>query len=272
MNFNNNLTQRIFSGIIGAAVILGSIYVSVWLFFIVFFIIHWLTLREFYRINCLKDSPYLLFFSIITGLLIHTLSFCIEIGLMESKYYFTVFTLFLVFYVIKLYRKELNPFDKVGTCFLGILYISLPFALFNITALQKGAYNPNFICGVFLLIWSCDTGAFLMGKCFGKHKLFESVSPNKTWEGTVGGGLFSVITGIALGYFFTQYSILQWITMGVIIAISAIYGDLIESLLKRSKQVKDSGRSIPGHGGFLDRFDSFLFAAPILTAFLNLTA
>ena len=171
----NNLSQRIYSGIVGGTFILLSIYLSIWSFFIAFFIIHWFSLREFYRLHpYLKNSnPYLLVFSITTGLFIHILSFLIENQMIKGKYYFIVFTLFLIFYVIKLYRKELNPFDKVGICFLGILYVSVPFALFNIIALHKGVYNPNLICGIFLLVCLQIQGLTLQCKFLGKTKLFR---------------------------------------------------------------------------------------------------
>ncbi len=121
-----------------------------------------------------------------------------------------------------------------------------------------------------LLLWASDSGAYFSGKTFGKHKLFPRISPGKTWEGWFGGTLAAILVGYILSRFFLDLNLPQWLGIAVIVSIFGVLGDLIESLLKRSLQVKDSGTLIPGHGGILDRFDSLVFVVPFVVAFLKL--
>jgi len=118
------------------------------------------------------------------------------------------------------------------------------------------------------MLWANDTGAYLSGRSFGKHKLFERISPNKTWEGFIGGILLAVVIALNLEHYFGALSKWEWVTMAVIIGVFGTLGDLVESMLKRSLGVKDSGNILPGHGGLLDRFDGLLMAAPLVFFFL----
>ena len=122
------------------------------------------------------------------------------------------------------------------------------------------------LAGMFILIWMNDTFAYLSGRFFGKTKLIERISPNKTWEGTIGGVLFTIAAGVAIGLLFDKEQVLFWVISAAIIAPAAGVGDLLESLFKRNMNVKDSGNILPGHGGILDRFDATLFASPFFIA------
>jgi phosphatidate cytidylyltransferase len=153
---------------------------------------------------------------------------------------------------------------------MGIIYVSLPFSLLNISVFFKGTYSYHVIMGTMLILWACDTGAYFSGKAFGRRKLFQRISPKKTWEGSIGGGILAVTVGILFSYIFTDLPMWKWICISVIIVIAGTYGDLVESLFKRSINIKDSGKSIPGHGGFLDRFDSLLLSAPFIAAFIKI--
>ncbi|MDX1911562.1 MAG: phosphatidate cytidylyltransferase, partial [Saprospiraceae bacterium] len=124
-------------------------------------------------------------------------------------------------------------------------------------------YYPNRVLGLLLLVWINDVGAYLLGSRWGSTKLLERISPKKTWEGTIGGALFAVAGGYALSYFIPDYSTRQWLALGLCAALGSNLGDLVESMLKRSVGVKDSGTILPGHGGFLDRFDAFIFTVPL---------
>lgn len=154
---------------------------------------------------------------------------------------------------------------------LGVLYVVLPFALLLRLSMRAGEYDWRWILFPMVMIWANDTGAFVFGSLFGSHKLLERVSPGKTWEGFVGGILVTAGIGILVSRWAPGYG--RWYfggMLGVLISVSSTLGDLVESQLKRSVHVKDSGRFLPGHGGFLDRFDSLLFTAPFVTLYFTL--
>lgn len=173
-------------------------------------------------------------------------------------------------FVAELYRKQERPFLGIAYTFLGVVYVTIPFVFFFAMAFITGTYNHHLPLGFMLILWSNDTGAYLTGKYAGRRKLFERISPAKTWEGLVGGMLFALIASGILASFFPLLHGWQWACMALIIVIFGTFGDLVESQLKRSQKVKDSGTILPGHGGLLDRFDGLLLAVPIVFVFLKL--
>ncbi len=176
--------------------------------------------------------------------------------------------------LIELYNKKEEPFSNIAHTILPLFYVALPFGLLilgnHLFPLHSDNFNSELILGFYFALWSNDTGAYLSGKTFGKHKLFERISPNKTWEGSIGGALLAIGISILTGYFFDSLPLWQWAGIGLIISIFGSMGDLAESLFKRSMNVKDSGKIMPGHGGILDRFDGLLIASPFVFAFLLL--
>jgi phosphatidate cytidylyltransferase len=160
--------------------------------------------------------------------------------------------------------------------------VAIPFTLLNIAAFEKdlqtgeAVYNYQILFGCLFILWASDTGAYFAGTFFGRRKLFERISPKKSWEGFFGGAALALVFTIALPYFFpaigqeSTLTLLNWIIIGVLIIIGGTFGDLVESLLKRSIEIKDSGDSLPGHGGFLDRFDGLLISAPFIVAYLEI--
>lgn len=174
--------------------------------------------------------------------------------------------------LIELYRNNELPFSNITHTLFPIFYVGVPFGLLILANSQtyEDVFNSELILGFYFALWSNDTGAYLAGKAFGKHKLFERVSPNKTWEGSIGGAFLAIGISVLTGYYFSSLPMWQWIAIGVIISIFGSMGDLVESLFKRSMGVKDSGKIMPGHGGVLDRFDGLLIAAPFVFAFLLL--
>ena len=135
---------------------------------------------------------------------------------------------------------------------------------------RKKDYNFEIIFGLLFILWASDTGAYFAGTFLGKRKLFERISPKKSWEGFFGGAILALIFAYGLSEFFHTLNVLQWMIVGVIIIVGGTFGDLVESLLKRSIEIKDSGTSLPGHGGFLDRFDGLLISAPFIVAYLEI--
>jgi phosphatidate cytidylyltransferase len=273
----SNLVQRIITAVIGAAAVVAGIMFSEWTYFLIFFIITGLTLWEFYKLAGLDGMLPQKSFGTLLGLLIFCLSFFIERGDISYRYYFIFFPLLSCVYMIKLYKKfERKPFTNIAFNFLGIFYVAIPFALLNIATFENRAYDYQIIFGCLFILWASDTGAYFAGTFFGKRKLFERISPKKSWEGFIGGAILAFIFAFSLPYFFhaighpptIQSS--QWMVIGVIIIVGGTFGDLVESLLKRSIEIKDSGTTLPGHGGFLDRFDGLLISAPFIVAFLEI--
>jgi phosphatidate cytidylyltransferase len=266
----NNLTQRLITGILGSAAIITGVCLGEWTYFPVFFIICLFTLLEFYKLVGLDGMAPQKTYGTLLGVLIYCLSFFIERHSIPTKFYILIFPLISCVYMIKLYKKfERKPFTNIAFTFLGIFYVAVPFALLNIAAYDKGQYNYEIICGSLLILWASDTGAYFAGTRFGKRKLFERISPKKTWEGFMGGAFLALIFVFGLSLFFHTLSPHQWIIVGIIIIVGGTFGDLIESLLKRSIEIKDSGDTLPGHGGFLDRFDGLLISAPFIVAYLE---
>ena len=173
-----------------------------------------------------------------------------------------IFPLIFIWSLTELWRKKEHPLINIGVSVFGFIYICVPLML--AMALHHYSDKNSFplLAGMFILIWTNDTFAFLSGKFFGKTKLFERISPKKTWEGTIGGCIFTVLMSVALSVLFDPERMVFWIVSSLIIVPAAVYGDLMESLFKRSLGVKDSGTIIPGHGGVLDRFDATFFTIP----------
>lgn len=273
----SNLAQRLITALFGAAGIVFSIMYSEWTYFLVFFIICLFTLLEFYKLAGLDGMIPQKTFGTICGVLIFCLSFFIERGDISYRYYFLIFPIVSCVYMIKLYKKtERKPFTNIAYTFLGIFYVATPIALLNIATFENEAYDYQIIFGCLFILWASDSGAYFAGTLFGKRKLFERISPKKSWEGFAGGAILAMIFAYALPYFFSSIGheptirSWQWMVIGVIIIVGGTFGDLVESLLKRSIEIKDSGNSLPGHGGFLDRFDGLLISAPFIVAFLEI--
>ena len=176
--------------------------------------------------------------------------------------------------MIELYNKKDEPFFNITHTMFPILYVALPFGLLilanNLFPDYHKGYHAELILGFYFALWSNDTGAYLFGKAFGKHKLFERISPNETWQGSIGGAISAISVSIITGYFFDSLPTWRWVGIGLIISIFGSMRDLVESLFKRSMMVKDSGNIMPGHGGILDRFDGLLIASPFVFVFLLL--
>lgn len=189
-----------------------------------------------------------------------------------------VFAPYLVFllycYIKELYGKHPNPIANLGIIMLSQLYIVLPLALINVLAFTQfdcyiGAKAYYAIpLAIYIFIWINDTGAYLSGVTLGRHKLFPRISPKKSWEGSIGGALLTVASAFAIAHFYTFMNTWQWIGMALVVVVAGTFGDLTESMIKRQIGIKDSGHMLPGHGGFLDRLDSMLFAIPAVVVYL----
>jgi phosphatidate cytidylyltransferase len=188
----------------------------------------------------------------------------------ETKWLLINIPLFFGIFIRELYKKSTLPFSNIAYTFLGLIYAVVPFVFFFSLAFISGNYNPHLALGFFLMLWGNDTGAYLVGVKFGKHRLFERHSPKKSWEGFFGGIFSSMLVALVLARYFTDYGQYHWLAMALIISCFGTLGDLVESMFKRSIDIKDSGKMLPGHGGVLDRFDGLLLSAPVVFVYLYL--
>ena len=178
------------------------------------------------------------------------------------------FALLFLMFIYELLAESRYPFENVAMMVTGMVYIGAPFAMLDFIAYHRGEFNATLVFGVLAMTWLSDTGAYLTGSNFGKTPLLTRISPNKTWEGLVGGIALVLASSQVLAYFFPLMSTLDWFWIALIVAVFGPIGDLVESMLKRSLHVKDSGKVLPGHGGLLDRFDAFIFLLPFVAAYL----
>ena len=196
-------------------------------------------------------------------------------GIVGNFVVFVPYLLTIIYLFIGgLYTANKNAINDWAYTMLSQMYIALPFSMINVLAFETSAfdgqihYDMLLPLSVFIFLWTNDTGAYCSGSLFGKHKLFPRISPAKSWEGSIGGGIFVIIAAIIIGYIANdgeahRLSILGWVGLGVVVAVFGTWGDLVESLFKRTLGVKDSGNILPGHGGIIDRFDGVLFTAPM---------
>jgi phosphatidate cytidylyltransferase len=197
-------------------------------------------------------------------------------GITPSSVFIPYLLSIIYLLVAELYLKAEDPISNWAYTMMSQMYIALPFSLLNVLAFSApGQYSYVFPLSLFIFLWMNDTGAYLSGSLLGKHKLFPRVSPGKSWEGSIGGALLVVAVAIAVWYFATRYGVndlgltaAEWGGMGLVVVVFGTWGDLVESLFKRTLGVKDSGNILPGHGGMLDRFDSSLLAVPAVVVYL----
>ena len=181
--------------------------------------------------------------------------------------------------VAELYLKQPDPVNDWAYTMMSQLYIALPFSMLSVLAFQSDEMGIHYTwtvpLSVFVFLWINDTGAYLCGSLLGKHKLFPRISPGKSWEGSIGGGILVILVAVLVWYLSEQYgenplglSAIEWAGLGLTVVIFGTWGDLVESLFKRTLGIKDSGNILPGHGGMLDRFDSSLLAIPAAVVYL----
>ena len=205
--------------------------------------------------------------------------FCSDLygGSAKSVVFIPYLVTIIYLLVAELYLKQEDPIADWAYTMLSQMYIALPFSLLNVlafTATPQGTVNFNTLLplSVFVFLWINDTGAYCTGSLIGRHKLFPRISPAKSWEGSIGGAVFVLAAAWAISYWLdgVMLTTLEWLGLGMVVAVFGTWGDLVESLFKRTLGIKDSGNILPGHGGMLDRFDSTLMAMPIGAIYLAL--
>ena len=271
------LLRRASTAVIFVVVMLGGLYAGRYSFIALFALIAALCLWEFFNMVLVKfkrRDKIRMFLGIAFGLTPILLATLLQMNLVKNQEQFIIATSLLFFpfiflaFIYELYTASSSPFLNIAFLVLGMVYIGAPFALLDFVAFEGEKFYANTVFGLLLLTWSNDTFAYLVGSQIGKNKLFPRISPGKTWEGAIGGGLITLALSLLLSYFFDEQAATVWLALGLIVVIFGTLGDLVESMLKRSVGVKDSGSLLPGHGGVLDRFDAFIFVLPFAAALL----
>jgi phosphatidate cytidylyltransferase len=266
------LLTRTVTGSIFLVLILGSILWSPYAFLAVAGIFSMIGLYEFFRLFYPehKINDHIAFYA--SGAFIYLITGLTGIGIFDVRMMIFVMILFYISILLELFRKD-SSWNRIAVYFAAFIYVSFSFGLLNALYFmgnQSGdTFFPSVLLGIFLLVWSNDIFAYLVGSSIGKNRLFERHSPKKSWEGSFGGLIFAMGMAWVLSIFLHQLTAVQWIITAAIVVVFGTLGDLAESLLKRNKKVKDSGTIFPGHGGVLDRFDAVIFAAPFVFLYIN---
>lgn len=273
----NNFIKRTLTGVIFVGILLGGILYNAYSFAALFCLISGLTLWECYGLLKLyKDAVLHRLISTVGGMYLFAACTLHASGLIGANV-FLPYLLFLMYvFIYELYRKAKKPINNWAFTLLAQIYCAGSFSLLNFIAIQpdemtrEPLYTPLFVLAIFIFVWLNDTGAFLVGSMFGRHKLFERISPKKSWEGFWGGLVIVLLASQVFAWYDSEISRWNWLGLAAVIVLFATWGDLTESLLKRTLGVKDSGNVLPGHGGILDRFDSVLMVSPAAYCYIEL--
>ena len=271
-----NFITRALTGIVFVAVLVSAIYIHSYYFLVVFGLITGLTLWEFYGLTLSQTQSCLnRLFCTLGGTYLFAATFCYTHDLTDRWIFLPYLVFLLATLITPLYEKGGDPLKRWTVTFFGQFYCAGSFSLLNLLTSVTGypgevVHIPYFALALFVLIWLNDTGAYCIGSLVGKHRLFERISPKKSWEGFMGGLLFALLASQVFAYLLPAYSAMQWLGLAAVVVVFGTWGDLIESLLKRQLGIKDSGHMLPGHGGMLDRFDSVLLAIPAAYIYIEL--
>lgn len=270
-----DLIKRTITGIGIVVFILGGLWMHYTSFFVVGLVIILGSLHEYYKLIRLMGGSVNEAVGLIAALLFYCLSTLVAAGEIDGRLLTLTIPVFTVAMVLVLYGKGDKPFESLAYTFFPMLYVVVPISLFPFSAFsQEGflpfivddavMFSPGLVVGFFIIMWANDTGAYLVGSLLGRHRLMERISPKKSWEGFIGGALLALVVAWRVAVWIEIVNPVGWYVTALVISVIGTFGDLFESLLKRRAGVKDSGSIMPGHGGFLDRFDSTLLSFPIV--------
>lgn len=281
-----NFITRTITGILFVAIMVTGICLRGDAMILLFALITGLTLWEFTGLvnEHVADTTVNRFITTAAGvyLFLAFAGYCT--GIVPPSVFIPYLLTLIYLFISELYLKQKNPIQDWAYTMLSQLYVALPFSMINVLSFQADpltgqiAYHWLLPMSVFIFLWANDTGAYCAGSLFGRHKLFPRVSPGKTWEGSIGGAVIVLIIAAVISYFAgsdasfstlnAQLSTFKWLGLGLVVVFFGTWGDLVESLFKRTLGIKDSGNILPGHGGMLDRFDSSLMAIPAAVIYL----
>jgi phosphatidate cytidylyltransferase len=274
-----NFVRRTITGAFVVIFVLGGLWLHPVSFFLVVAVMIAGMQREYFiMVRGTGVRPQLVT-GIISGFILYVTATLIALGWLTREWFLVMIPVISIVMTIELFRKVERPFDSLAHTFFSILYTAVPFSMFPFLAFNRAGleplvkmqgieFSPGILIGFFLLLWTNDTGAYLVGSLIGKHRLFERISPKKSWEGLFGGLVLTVLVARLFSGWLGVADTAGWMLIAVIVSLAGTVGDLLESMLKRSLGLKDSGNIMPGHGGFLDRFDSVVVAFPLVYLFL----
>ena len=274
-----NLIVRTITGIIFVAAVVAS-FMRPEAMVLLFSIITGLTVWEFTGlVNERPDVTVNRFITTVAGVyFFYAMTyFCSDIyaGVAKSVVFIPYLVTIIYLLIAELYLRQKDPIQNWAYTMLSQMYIVLPFSLLNVLAFNATsqgmvAFNTLLPLSIFVFLWINDSGAYCVGSLLGRHKLFPRISPGKSWEGSIGGAVFVLAAAWAISEFLDQQMLntIEWLGLGLTVVVFGTWGDLVESLFKRTLGIKDSGNILPGHGGMLDRFDSSLLAIPAAVVYL----
>ncbi|MBO5188702.1 MAG: phosphatidate cytidylyltransferase [Alistipes sp.] len=272
-----NLVVRTVSGIGLTVVVLGGMLWSQWSLGAVLLLLLVGGMWEFYNLSAKQAIHPQRFLGLLAGVLLFALNFAfvsndIEVLGAASRLFAGGLAMLLLLvplmFICELYRKQPNPAANIGATLMGVCYVALPLSLtLYLPIIGSEAWNPWVLIAYICIVWSNDVFAYLVGMAIGRRRLFERLSPKKSWEGFFGGLAGAVVAGVVVAHLM-HHDYITWGVLAVVVAVTAVFGDLAESMFKRAADVKDSGALIPGHGGVLDRFDALLLSAPFVFVYM----
>lgn len=275
-----NMTVRAFTGVLFVTIMVTCFFQPVAMVFL-FALITCLSLWEYSGlVNNIEDVTINRFISTVAGVYLFLAISAVNSGFVQTNAVFMPYLLTIIYlFVSELYTKNKNAIHDLSYTMLGQMYVALPLSMINVLAFRTATDgNIHFYyllpLSVFIFLWTNDTGAYCVGSLFGKHKLFPRISPAKSWEGSIGGGVLVLVAAFLVSLLDQNHgnlsglNTLQWLGLGLVVTIFGTWGDLVESLIKRTLGIKDSGTILPGHGGMLDRFDSSLLAIPASAVYI----
>lgn len=271
-----NLIIRALTGIIFVVVLVSAICIHPIFFLILFCIITGLTLWEFGGlVKHYENANLQRAVNVLGGVYLFIATFVYTNGLTDGKIFLPYLLFIMLTMIAELYYKAPNPINNWAFTLFAQVYCAGSFSMLNFIGAEPGtpgvmSYTPLFIMAIFIFVWLDDTGAYLVGSLIGKRKLFERISPKKSWEGFFGGLILALASSQAFAWFAPEINRMNWLGLAATVVLFGTWGDLIESLLKRTLGVKDSGNVLPGHGGMLDRFDSVMLAVPASYIYIEL--
>ena len=269
-----DIYKRSLTGVILFGLLYGALLAGPLTYYIFFSLLNVFGLWEFYNMVKTPEWKPQRYIGMASGFFTVTVFYLVAAGWIRMELLFVLVPVIFFVFLIELFRKSSFPIMNVGFTLFAIFYISVPLSMLSFMAFVPGAkgtvYNPWIIGAYFLLIMINDSAGYLIGVPLGKNRLFERISPKKSWEGAIGGLVFTLLAAWLVSIYIPEPGTIAWLIIGGLVVVFGIFGDLVESMFKRSLNVKDSGKIFPGHGGILDRYDAIFVSAPFVVAFLKL--
>jgi phosphatidate cytidylyltransferase len=267
----SNLAQRSIVGLIFSVAVIGCALLGPLANGMLFLFFAAVGLYEVYELLKHQQSNAPRWFKGMSiGVVLYMLVFLVQTETVSPRWFWILPFLIAIIFVAELIKLDHFTLSNLAITIFGWIYVIMPLSLVNVLPMIEGIYDATPLIGFFLVLWANDTGAYFIGKYFGRRKLYPEVSPNKTWEGLAGGAMAALAAAIALSNITHAMHLRDWLVMAVAVASFGNLGDLFESHLKRNFGVKDSGHLMPGHGGVLDRFDGLFLALPVFLAYYKI--